>query len=184
MINGFNKILRTIKKAGEIYPDQEHFVSLIVFRCDNPAVIYNNVACKNIKELNNKIYKPCGGTPLYDSIALGIDTVDGIAGKDDIVLVSIITDGEDTSSKQCNAESLKNIISGKSRLNWIFTYIGANQNIKVEAERLSIKNYMSFDSDFESTMQMFEKESVCRMRFYDLLDENVPVSKIKHGYFE
>lgn len=55
---------------------------------------------------------------------------------------------------------------------WVFTYIGANQNVEKVAATISVTNVMSFESTPCGTNQMFAKESASRMRFFDKLEKN------------
>lgn len=80
-----------------------------------------------MKQLTSIDYNPCGKTALFDAIDTGIRLTNEIKrGSDDRVVAIILTDGEDTASRQSvSTRTIKKEVSkyeGKS--DWSFTYIG------------------------------------------------------------
>ena len=117
--------------------------------------------------------KENGGYHLYvkktanvNSILLTETTKDP-AGKNDSVLVTIITDGEENCSQEYNLKLVKNLIEKQKQQGWTFTLIGTD-NLDVEgmAGSLSIDNHLAFTEDAPSTAKMFAKERKARARFY------------------
>lgn len=67
---------------------------------------------------------------------------------------------------------------------WVFTYIGANQDVEAVAASMSIDNHLAFDADDESTGAMFEHERRSRKRFFSKLSRNMPMCDLSTGYFD
>ena len=67
--------------------------------------------------------------------------------------------------------------------NWLFTYIGANQDALAVAKGMGIDNSMNFCSDMEGTKNMFTKERRSRKAFYDKLGKGISFSLAKDEQF-
>ncbi|MCM1163316.1 MAG: hypothetical protein NC339_03585 [Muribaculaceae bacterium] len=121
---------------------------------------------------------------IYDAMAHAINdmrraTIDG-----DIVLVTIITDGYENASKEWGKKSIKALVEEMSGNGWVFTYIGANQDVETVSASLAINNCLAFSATEEGTSEMFEKECNCRKAFFNKLEEpNISMS-ISENYFE
>jgi len=59
------------------------------------------------------------------------------------VLVTIITDGEENSSKEFTGQMIKKMIDELKALGWVFTFIGANIDVEKVAAQISINNSTS-----------------------------------------
>lgn len=69
------------------------------------------------------------------------------------------------------------------KLNWVFTYIGANQDVEAVAASMSINNHLAFEADEESTRNMFAIESRSRKVFFSRI--NLPnCTDFSEDYFE
>lgn len=145
----------------------EQVVNLLLFDSDHQTFVYDNAPASKIRPLGKKEYNPGGATPLYDAIGKGIAKVHALAGDDDSVLVTIITDGYENCSTEYSLSMVKNLIEKLKKNNWTFTFIGTD-NLDVEgmASSLNIDNKMSFRQDAEGTRQMFQEESLARCKFY------------------
>lgn len=86
--------------------------------------------------------------------------------ENDKVLVTIIIDGEENSSIEYDAASIKALEEDLKKAGWCFTYIGASQNVVEAASVISIKNCLHFDATQEGTHQMFDREKKARTRFF------------------
>lgn len=61
--------------------------------------------------------------------------------------------------------------------NWLFTYIGANQDALAVARDMGIDQSMNFMSSVEGTKAMFMKEKLSRKSFYDKLARGMSFKK-------
>lgn len=165
-LNGLNETLQTIRSAQQKYPEQKQYVSILPFDTNNIRLLRDKVSIDEVRDLRPDEYNPCGGTPLYDAIGFGINSLINTVTPDDSVLVTIITDGEENSSVEYNAKSISTLIESLKKQGWLFTYIGANQDAIHVAMQINISNALNFEQDDEGTKQMFAKERRSRSRFF------------------
>lgn len=165
-LNGLNETLQTIRSAQQKYPEQKQYVSILPFDTNNLRLLRDKVSIDEVRDLRPDEYNPCGGTPLYDAIGFGINSLIKTVTPDDSVLVTIITDGEENSSVEFNAKSISTLIESLKKQGWLFTYIGANQDATHVAMQINISNALNFEQDDEGTKQMFAKERRSRSRFF------------------
>lgn len=166
-IDGVNETLQTIKADQNKHPEQQHFVSFVSFNSDMYNVVYDRVLANKTTELQEKDYVPNCATPLYDSIGRAVTNLRDYVTEEDAVLVTIITDGYENSSREFNGKAIASLIEEMKKKDWIFTYIGANQDVEKVAKSMNIDNHMAFESDEVGTLQMFVAENESRAAFYD-----------------
>lgn len=97
---GINETLETIRKIQKAHSELEQRVTLITFDSTHKKLFYDNVAADDARSLSMRDYRPCGGTPLYDTIGMGIAKINAQAAEGDNVLVTIVTDGEENCSEE------------------------------------------------------------------------------------
>lgn len=113
------------KLSGECY------VSLYQFDTDyDPVFEYTDI--KYVKPIS---LIPRGGTALLDAIGKTINSVGERLAKTpendrpEVVIISIITDGEENSSKEWNLVKIKELIKHQTdKYNWKFIFLGADQD--------------------------------------------------------
>lgn len=178
---GINETLQTIDKMQKAYPDMTQRVTLLTFDSSHLKFIYDNVASADAHPLRSNEYCPRGGTPLYDAIGVGIARINALCQPSDQVLVTIITDGEENSSREYNLEMVKNLIDKLKQQGWTFTFIGTD-NLDVEgmARAMSIDNHLSFAQDDAGTEAMFACDMRSRKRFMQCYDIGAPMPKGKY----
>lgn len=170
-LTGVNETLQTIRDAKIENDNQEHFVTLVTFDTGHYNEIYRCTPAEQAVDITSEQYRPNGGTPLYDAMGRAITELRGSVSPDDVVLVTIITDGYENASRQYTGKAIKDLVETMRKQNWVFTYIGANQDVEAVAESMSINNRLAFDANEESTRDMFAKEACSRKAFF---------SKLKH----
>jgi hypothetical protein len=126
-IGGFNTFLKQQKEL----PDQAT-ITLALFD-DRFEIIYDNIDIKKAEELTSKIWYPRGSTALYDAIGKTINIeIDNFAKLGDEkpakVLVCIVTDGQENSSREYSLDAIKKLIKNCEKDNWNFIYLAANQD--------------------------------------------------------
>lgn len=171
-ISGFNETLNGIKKAQEKFADtQDHFVSLLTF-CDcEKKYVFDKVPVAEARPLTMEDYQPCCCTPLYDAMGFTLTTMHNHVAKieDSVVVVTIITDGLENSSKEYTGAAVKALVEKLKGEGWTFTYMGANQNSVEIAFNLSIRNARNFDYSADGTMAGMAKDRSTRMNFFSRL---------------
>lgn len=186
-IMGFNETLKGIRNAQEMYKDtQEHFVSLYVFCSCEKVYLYDKEPIANVQDLDRRRYYPCCGTPLYDAMGFSLKALQkDIQDMDDATaVVTIITDGCENASSEFSGNAIKALVEElTNKEGWMFSYIGANQDVKAVGASLSIQATMSFDYDSARMRKAFDKEMHAKMRGYERLsnqfDENQNLSIVE-----
>lgn len=119
------------------------FMTLVKFNSGGIKTVFENVLVSDIKEVTEKDYNPAWMTPLYDAVAYGIsktekmvkkqkDALKVLSGQDKnekpLVIVAIMTDGEENSSIETSLTDLNKLIAQKTRDGWTFTFMGCDQD--------------------------------------------------------
>ena len=163
---GINETLTTILKMQKTHSDMEQRVTLITFDSTHKKLFYDNVSARHATPLTSRDYNPCGGTPLYDAIGMGIAKVNALTTEDDSVLVTIITDGEENCSEEYDLKMIKNLIEKLKKQNWTFTFIGTDDlDVENFAHGMGIDNHLQFSEDEAGTKAMFARENRARERY-------------------
>ena len=180
-VDGLNETLQSIQSAQATHADlQEHFVSMVFFNSNGIRPIMEDTPVANVKELKQQDFRPNACTPLYDAMGNSLSKLRYRLNSDEQqqVLVTVITDGYENASHEYNGKMIKNLITDLKALGWVFTYIGANQDVEAVAESMAINNRMSFEADNEGYGAMRSKEGYSRQLFYQklsrkMMDEDV-----------
>ncbi|MDE6521438.1 MAG: VWA domain-containing protein [Muribaculaceae bacterium] len=183
-LSGVNETLQTIRGAQKEHPDQEHFVTLVTFDTSHYNKIYHNTPADKAIDITGEQYRPCGGTPLYDAMGRSINELRTIVKKGDVVLVTVITDGYENASQEYNGKAIKSLVEEMRKAGWVFTYIGANQDVEAVADAMSINNRMAFAASAAGTKAMFEKERMSRKRFFSKISKDSISPDLEKGYFD
>ncbi len=185
-INGFNETIQTIASAQKKFPEQIHLVTLVSFNSSEIKTVLDMSPVSRVEQLNQRSYNPDSNTPLYDALGLSLTRLRHQINKEEEhqVLVSIITDGEENSSREFSGKMIKNLIDELKALGWVFTFIGANIDVEGVAAQISINNYISFNQTIEGTNAMFAKESNARMKFFDKMSKGTSKKDLSEKYFE
>ncbi|MDO8896514.1 MAG: VWA domain-containing protein [Bacteroidales bacterium] len=167
IISGFNEIVQTVKGVAAQYPEQKHFITLVSFNSLAVKTILENEDVSRLKEIDRSLYKPSAGTPLYDAMGNSIQHLrqltDSLTNFN--VLVTILTDGEENSSREFSGKAIKKMIEELKQKNWTFTYIGANHDVDKFALSISIINTMKFEANETDMKRMFTEEKNSRSRY-------------------
>ena len=182
-IAGVVETVQTIRSAQEKNAGQEQLLSLVVFNGSSIATVYDRMPIANVPDFNEKDYQPTDNTPLYDAMGNAITHLRCHIQEDDNVLVTIITDGYENSSVEWNRQQILQLVEELKKTNWLFTYIGANQDALAVAKDMGIDHSMNFRSDSKGTKGMFLKEKLSRCAFYDKLAGGVHFSEAKSEKF-
>lgn len=183
-IDGVNETVQTCRAAQKKHPEQEHLLTLVSFNSNAVKTIYDKVEADRVEELTSKQYCPSCCTPLYDAMGNAINALRKSVADDDAVLVTVITDGYENSSTEYHATAIKQLVESMKEKGWMFTYIGANQDVEKVAKTISITNTLSFSADAQGTAQMFACERNARNRWTDRLALRIDPSEMTDDYFK
>lgn len=172
-VDGFNETLGSIKAAQLKHLDtQDHFISLAAFCGCGIDMIYDKTPIAKAEKLKKKQYEPCCCTPLYDAIGNTINSLkkDIKDIEDAAVLVTIITDGFENSSREWTCAGVKSLIEGCQEEGWMFSFVGAGVEVVKTSKTISITNSVVWQKTAQGTIDMFSNENNARDRFYDKMD--------------
>lgn len=183
-IAGVVETVQTIRTAQTDNPEQEQMLTLVVFNSNQTSTVYDRMPISRVSDFNENDYKPTSGTPLYDAMGDSITNLCRYINEDDNVLVTIITDGYENASVEWNHRRIFQLVEDLKKKNWLFTYIGANQDALAVARDMGIDNSMNFMADAVGTKKMFIKEKLSRRAFYSKLSKGKSFSDAKsEGFF-
>lgn len=138
-IGGFNTFLEDQKKV-----EGEATLTFVQFDTEY-EVIHENKPLNDVPILDNKTFQPRGATALLDAVGKTIDNTGKRlsntpeSNRPDKVIIAILTDGEENSSKQYNLSKIKEMIQHqKEKYQWEFIFLGANQDAFAEAAKIGI----------------------------------------------
>ncbi len=146
-INGFNEQVRGIQQKQLTFEDEEIRMGLTTF---NTYVDHHYFQSNpnTIEPLNNQTYRPNGSTSLLDAIGDSIAQISIQIQSSNLpttVVVVILTDGYENSSRFYNLVKIRNMISSLEESgNWTFSFIGATLDAVDVAEQMAIKKQNSF----------------------------------------
>ena len=139
-IGGFNATINDQKTLEE-----ETRVTTILF--DNFfEILHDRIDLQNLPTLTEKDYFVRGSTALYDAVALGINKIVNVQkqtkqdGRADKVIMVIITDGYENSSRETNAAMLRKMIDGCKKDGWEFLFLGADIDAQAAAGAIGIES--------------------------------------------
>lgn len=98
---------------------------------DSYQVVYQGLPLSEVPKLTRETFVPRGGTALYDAIGRTLNEQGERIKREawaDLVVVYIITDGGENSSRKYNQEQIKTMVQHAEAHGWKFIYLGANQD--------------------------------------------------------
>ena len=176
-IAGVVETIQTIRTAQGENAEQEQLLSLVVFNSKRIATVYDRMPITKVPDFNEQDYQPTDCTPLYDAMGNSIANLQRYIDENDNVLATIITDGYENASREWNHQRIFQLVEDLKKKNWLFTYIGANQDALAVARDMGIDQSMNFMSSVEGTKAMFMKEKRSRKSFYDKLARGMSFKK-------
>ena len=170
-VDSVNETIQTIRAAQKKHEDQEHFVSLVTFN-DDVKTVFDCVPIAEVAELTAENYNPDCCTALYDAMGISLNALRKKVADDDKVLVTIVTDGCENASKEYSGKAIKSLVDELKAKDWVFAYIGANQDVEAVAASISIKNRFKFMATGPGTAVMGAAVAGARMRLFDSIAED------------
>jgi uncharacterized protein YegL len=145
-IGGYNNFIEEQKKV----PGEAN-VTTVLFD-DEYTVLHDRVDIKKISPITSNEYFARGTTALFDAVGKTINTIGAKLSaineenRPSKVIVLIITDGEENSSKEFNKEQIKQMVeTQQNTFNWKFLFFGANIDSFTAAGSIGIHRNMTVD---------------------------------------
>ena len=168
-VSGLNETLQSIVAAQKEHDNQEHYVSFVTFNSRRIHTVINRKKVDVEEELKWDDFSPNSCTPLFDAMGQSICELRNNVGNDDVVLVTIITDGMENASKEYDGMEIKKLVSDLKEKGWLFVYIGTNQDVDAVADSIGIRSRRQFEYSDTGAEEMLCEERIRRRGFYDLL---------------
>ena len=169
-IGGFNQFLKDQKEV-------QGTANFTLMQFDtNYHIIHDGIDIQNAKFLDNKNYNPSGMTALHDAVGRTINSIGQRLDKmpdhekPEHVIIVIITDGEENSSKEFSRDDAFNLINKiKTENKWDVTFIGANQDSIKEGASLGVsaKSSLNFSCDAKGIRSMTDKLSAYSCSYFN-----------------
>ena len=159
-LSGANETIQSIRQSQKEHPDDNQMLCMVSFSNWGPSKFRILVDCERIedvKDLTYDQYRPMGGTPLFDAMGISITSLQEMVREGDHVLVTVITDGMENSSHENSVDMIKALVERLSAKDWVFTYIGANQDSERVARGVGIKSSMDFEATAKGSEMMWKK---------------------------
>ena len=168
-VSGVNETLQTISNAQREHAEQEHFVSFVTFNSNGIKTVMKRKQVEGGKSLKWTDYQPNACTPLYDAMGQSINELKGHVNDEDVVLVTIITDGMENASREFSGSDIKRLVSDMKEKGWVFAYIGTNQDVDAVADSMGIRSRMAYEYSQTGADEMFDVMCSRRSTFYNKL---------------
>ena len=154
VIGGFNSFL----KEQNALEDKAYLTTVLFNSIVKP--LYQSKDIHSIEFLDKGIYKASGTTALFDAIGSSVLSLSERA-KTKKVMVIIMTDGYENSSKLFSRSKIKRIIEMKTTEGWEFIFAGANIDVDKVSDSIGIRKNrrMEYKSDSEGTRKIYERMS-------------------------
>lgn len=121
-IGSFNSVIEEQKKDTE---NGKVYVTTVMFNHKHNKV-HDRKDIADISEMTKNDYKPCGCTALLDAVGDTLTNLSNAEGiKDRNVVVAIITDGYENSSKEYKKSQVKELIEAREKDGWKVMFFGA-----------------------------------------------------------
>ena len=185
-VSGLNETFQTIRNAQKEHQEQQHFITFVTFNSARIRTVMNRQAVECDKKLKWTDYRPDECTPLFDAMGRSLNELKYHVGNEDVVLVTIITDGYENASREFDGRSIKKLVAQLKEKGWVFTYIGTNQDVDAVADDMGIRSRMSYEYSDRGASDMFETEQSSKKRFYDRLhrEGRVFMTEASYDYFK
>ena len=122
--------------------------------------MYKSKDIKLVDNINRKSYKASGSTSLFDAIGSSVLSLQERT-KTEKVMVIIMTDGYENSSRIFTGSKIKKIIQEKTLVGWEFIFAGANIDVDKVSDSIGIRKdrRMVYTSDKEGTKEIYNRMS-------------------------
>lgn len=165
-VSGLNETFQTIRNAQKEHQEQQHFISFVTFNSARVKSVMNRQMVDSDKKLIWTDYKPDDCTPLFDAMGRSLNELKHHVSDEDVVLVTIITDGYENASREYSGHEIKELVAELKAKGWVFAYIGTNQDVDAVADDMGIRSRMHYEYSDLGASEMFRTESRSKREFY------------------
>ncbi|MCK5761840.1 MAG: helix-turn-helix domain-containing protein [Candidatus Izimaplasma sp.] len=154
VIGGFNSFLMEQHNL-----DDSAYLSTVLFN-NIVSPIYHSKDITTIEPMSRNDYKASGSTSLFDAIGSSVLSLSERA-KTNKVMVIIMTDGYENSSRLFSRSKVKRIIDMKTADGWEFIFAGANIDVDKVSESIGIRKdrRVHYESNSKGTRETWKMMS-------------------------
>lgn len=180
---GIKETMTTIYLISNHDPYIDQYVTLLSFANGGEPLeyIYKDVDIELTQPVTKKDYQLRGATALYDAIGESVTELRRSVRSGEKALVTIITDGMENDSQHWSGKAVRSLIEELKHEGWVFTYIGANQDVEEEGRKMGVTNTLKFEASIEGTVKMFKDEGRYRQRWNERVRRGE--KDVQEGYF-
>lgn len=159
----YQGIVGSIKNEITTMPQLDQFVSLWQFGNDRVREALPFKQILEAEEVPKVDFIANGSTPLLDAIGHSLQKLEtemiqrNMNEKNTIVSVAIFTDGEENSSREFQLSEITRTIDKLTLRGWKFQYFGTDHDVLSAAQKLNIKEVVSFAKNAKEFKQVGEK---------------------------
>jgi len=156
-IGGFNQYVDSLEKDIE----GNCYFTLVKFDSSHQTMVCRGVEPAEVERLDNSNYRPGAMTPLIDAIFNIVKNTEKLLAekknpdKHNVVVV-VQTDGMENLSRENTKEQLKELITGKEKDGWAFTFIGAGIDAFAEAGQYGFQKGSTMSYNLHASMDSFD----------------------------
>lgn len=165
-VSGLNETFQTIRNAQKEHQEQQHYISFVTFNSARIKSVMNRQKVESDKKLKWTDYNPDDCTPLFDAMGRSLNELKNHVSDEDVVLVTIITDGYENASREYSGRDIKTLVAELKAKGWVFAYIGTNQDVDAVADDMGIRSRMHYEYSDLGASEMFRTESRSKREFY------------------
>jgi len=175
-ISGFNEFLKAQQSTVDDH-DQPIPATFTLILFDHEYLpIHNRAPIQTAEPLTLETYQPRGNTALLDAIGRTIDYIGSqlaatpAAERPSKVIIAILTDGEENSSRQFTMADINQRITHQTeKYQWEFLFLGANQDAIATAAHMGIQahnsaTFVADDADLKAGSSAFAAKISARRR--------------------
>ena len=193
-IDGCNKQFDVIRKMSEENPEQEHFVSMVIFSYSHKIDMETIWMRKSdeVENINEQSYAPDGYTALFDAIGKGITKLqkeiqEQLNNRGARVVVTILTDGHENNSQEFTGKNIKSLIDEHQKGGlWTITMAGCTDDVFDVADNLNISrgNVLKYDMGAVGTTQAFASMARSRSVYCSSIGTDDEIKATSNYYAE
>lgn len=165
-VSGLNETFQTIRNAQKEHQEQQHLISFVTFNSARIRNVMNRQMVDSDRKIKWTDYKPNDCTPLFDAMGRSLNELRSHVSDEDVVLVTIITDGYENASREYSGRDIKTLVAELKAKGWVFAYIGTNQDVDAVADDMGIRSRMCYDYSPLGAECMFEIERSSKRDFF------------------
>jgi len=177
-----NGIVQDIITDMKEYPLMRQYFNSWTFEGSNirERISLVEINDQSIPQLQD--FRPGGSTPLFDALGTALtklerEILSRPEWKKTYVSVSVISDGEENSSRLFSGMEVKRLIERLRLLGWKFEYYGADHDIEAAAANIGISDAKTWDKSAQGMQGVRTERYYSNKLFYSMIFPNTEEGK-------